>query len=206
MYEEIAMSKKGCPACPEVEVDMSKVVAQVKREILSEAAEPAPTAEVNVMSFRLMPSSSDFSGNKFLLGYVTLPTVINLGAKLADAGVLFPQIDAVYVRGGAVLATAVTHVLTGGKSFLLGSLLGQLPMVMDDIANFAVEKIKSRQIVAPEVPAAAAPAVKGIGNVDAEVLKLRDELNRIQMNGLGDSYDDYDYASMEGVGNRASFH
>lgn len=194
------MSKKACPVCPEVEIDMTKVIKQVKYELLSEA-DAAPKADVHMLSMsnmRLTPPSGSFDGTKFLIGYISIPTVINFGAKLADAGVLFPQVDAVYVRGASLVATLGIHVLTGGRSFLLGSVLGQLPMVMDDLANLAVTLIK-RQQVAPSAPPAA--AIKGLGETDAQVLKLRDQLNRIQMNGAPSSH-----RSMAGVSNRASFH
>lgn len=197
------MNKKACPACPEVEIDMSKVVKQVKFELLSEADEAAPKADVHMMSLsniRLTPPSGSFDGTKFLIGYISIPTVINFGAKLADAGVLFPQVDAVYVRGGSLVLTTIVHLLTGGRSFLLGSVLGQLPMVMDDLANMAVTLIK-RQQVAPTAPPAA--AIKGLGETDAQVLKLRDQLNRIQMNGAPSVSRG---RSMAGVSNRASFH
>lgn len=205
------MSKKACPACPEVEIDMSKVVKQVKFELLSEADEAKPKAEVHMLSmggFRLAPTAGSFEPTHFLLGYVSIPTIVNFGAKLADAGVLFPQVNAAYVRGGALVATLAVHVLTGGKSFLLGTVLGELPGVMDDLANIAVTAIKQRQ-VAPAAPAAtptaaaANAAVAGLGDVDAQVLKLRDQLNRIQMNGAPGRNGG---RSMAGVGNRASFH
>lgn len=176
---------------------MSKVVKQVKHEILSETAE-GPLVDVNMFgNMRLTPPSGSFDGTKFLIGYISLPTVINFGAKLADAGVLFPQVDAIYTRGGAVIVTLAAHLLTGGKSFLLGSLLGQLPMVMDDLANVAVTAIKRRQI-APQLPQA---AVKGIGDVDQQVLELRDQLNRVQMRGTPGNG-----RAMATASNRASFH
>lgn len=204
------MSKKACPVCPEVEIDMSKVVKQVKFELLSEADEAAPKASVNFMGdLRLTPPSGSFDPTKFLFGYITIPTVINFGAKLADAGVLFPQIDAAYVRGGGLLVTLGIHLATGGRSFMLGSLLGELPMVMDDLANVAVNLIKRRQI-APTGPAAtptaaaANAAVAGLGDVDQQVLKLRDQLNQIQMNGTPRMASAR--PAMHGTSNRASFH
>lgn len=111
-----------------------------------------------------------FDGTKFALGLLTLPNLFALATRLSEANVLLPRMNRAAASGGLVAATLVTHLVTGGKSFLLGAFVGQLPSFFDALA---VEVIGAM--------GAAPVALKGLGATaeEQELAKLRNELERL---------------------------
>ena len=170
------MSKKGCP---EVKVNYDAIVDAAKVAVLEECpglARKPVQADVNRMGeIRLAESSID--SGQFIIGYVTIPTVVNFATKLMQLGIIFPQVDMAISRSVAEGATLLATLLSGGKSFLLGSFLGQFPSTMDALADVGIAAIvKSRGVTS-------APAVKGLGaSPDEELLKLRRDLERLSGN------------------------
>lgn len=172
-------------SCPPVKVNMSavidaaaeKVVAQIGEAKLPVVQSATVSGIGKIMGF--VPAHLD--GTEFVLGYVTLPSVINFATKLAQLGIIFPKVDLALSRGGALGVTLLAHIFTGGKSFLLGSFLGQFPSALDSIADVAVAAI---------VKSKGAPGVKGISGLGASAeetqLKILRE-NLEKLSGVGDS-------------------
>lgn len=183
------MSAKA--ACPPVTVNLDEVVDAVKKNILSEHPELGKVAkidaEVNSIGIkglgqiRLVEPSVD--PGQFVIGFVTLPSVINLATKLMQVGIIFPKVDLALSRGIFSGVTLVGTLLSGGKSFLLGAFLGQFPSTIDAIADMAVAAIAHGKGVAVN----ANVDLHGLGATpEEELLKLRNDLQRLQGMGAGD--------------------
>src|SRR6185369_17518007 len=126
--KEMPMSSK----CPPVTVNMDEVVDTVKAKILSEHPELGKIkVDGNVHSIgvkglgaiRLVEPTVDPSS--FVIGFVSIPSAINLATKLMQVGVIFPKVDLALSRGIFAGVTLAGTLISGGKSFLLGALLGQ---------------------------------------------------------------------------------
>jgi hypothetical protein len=116
----------------------------------------------------------------FVLGFVTIPSVVNLATKLAQVGIIFPKIDLALSRGIFAGVTLIGTLLSGGKSFLLGAFLGQFPSTIDAIADMAVTAIASGKGIAVNPNA----DLHGLGATpEEELLKLRNDLRKLQ--GVG---------------------
>jgi hypothetical protein len=171
-------------ACPPVTINVDAIVERVKDSILggveAKPAESVMDGSVHRIAglgkIGFMPEKLD--GTQFVLGFVTLPSVINFATRLMDAGIVFPQVDRVISRSVATGLTLAANLLMGGKSFLLGAFLGQFPSTLDDIAGVAVTAIQAKR---------GGAAAKGLGasSEEAQLLKLRSDLERLQ--GIGDS-------------------
>lgn len=155
------MKKNGCPA---VEVDLGQVENAVVDRVLNEMG----SEKESVSALRVVPTGSDFKGGDFVLGYISIPAVVNFATKLSDADVLLPRVDMALSRSVLTVATLGAHVLTKGKSFLLGALLGQVPTTLDALAEKAVAHLKQRQMAGR------------IGTTQDEVSRLRRELEELQ--------------------------
>ena len=182
------MSKgKGCPP---VKVNMNAVIDAAAEKVVSQIGEAKLPAVHSATVHGIgritgfIPATLD--GTEFVLGYVTIPSVVNFATKLAQLGIIFPKVDLALSRGALLGATLVGHIFTGGKSFLLGSLLGQFPSALDSIADVAVAAI---------VKSKGAPGVKGISGLGASAeetqLKiLRETLEKLS--GMGDGAESYE--------------
>lgn len=189
------------PACPPVKLDVREIVRSAKDEVLAEleqadhgrvAEAEGYTARVSGLGkLQLVPSAAEFSGVDFILGYSLIPPVVNLASKLSDEGILLPKIEKTLFRGVATGVTLIVQLATG-KSFLLGSLIGQIPTTMDALADVAVDAIKAGQ--APKAAPSAPAEQKGIGQTpEEEIEKLRRDLERAGVSGhLGQEEDEGD--------------
>lgn len=167
------MSKKGCPP---VEVNLDAVVEAVKKDLLGE--QPEVVEEVQMRSLagiRFLPSS--FNGNEFALGFISVPSIVTFGSKLADAGVLLPHVAQSTSRAIALGLTIAAHLGLGARSFTLGAVMGQVPTALDSMADMLVDWLSTKTGAAP------APAPAGIGD-DSELLKLRQDLEQLSMEGV----------------------
>lgn len=152
---------------------------------------------------RLIPPSGQFKGGQFALGLLVLPSVINLASRLSENDILIPKANRAAVLGGTAVVTLGAHLLTGGKSFLLGALVGQIPNALDALATEAIASAKG--------PAAIAPAPSEISGVlgqtteEEELAVLREELEslsgspRRNGNGMGQAAFDSAEGSAEGA-------
>lgn len=182
------MSQKGCPP---VKVNYDEIVEAARKAVLADLpGRDAPVeAEVNQVSglgaIRLVEAKID--ATEFILGFVTVPSVVNFATKLMQVGVIFPQVDLAVSRSILEGVTLIGTLLSGGKSFILGSFLGQFPSTLDAITDVAVAAVTKARA---GVPGAAA---KGMGQAreEEEVMKLRRDLER--MSGAGNEEE------MEGV-------
>jgi hypothetical protein len=167
------MSKKGCPR---VKLNYDEIVDAAKDAVLAEypsLAHNPVEAEVNKMgALRLVEPNID--STQFVIGYVTIPTVVNFATKMMQLGIVFPQVDMAVSRIVAGGVTLLATLLSGGKSFLLGSFLGQFTSTMDALTDVGISAIvKARQ-------EQSGSQVKGIGaSPEEELLKLRRDLERL---------------------------
>lgn len=177
------MSKAA--TCPPVTVNLDEVVEAVKKNILDERPDLGSVAKLDadvhsigirgLGEIRLMEPSLN-TGN-FILGFVTLPSVINLATKMMQVGVIFPKVDLALSRGIFAGVTLLGTLLSGGKSFLLGAFLGQFPSTIDAIADMAVTAIASGRGVSVNPNA----DLHGLGATpEEELLKLRQDLQKLQ--------------------------
>lgn len=171
--------------CPPVTVNLDEVVDTVKAKILSEHPELGKTkVDANVHSvgirglgeIRLVEPNVD--PTQFVIGFVSIPSAVNLATKLMQVGVILPQVDLALSRGIFAGVTLLGTLVSGGKSFLLGAFLGQVPSTIDAVADIALAAI---------VKAKAGPAaVQGIdlaglgATQEEELLKLRHDLQALQ--------------------------
>jgi hypothetical protein len=188
-------------ACPPVKVNMKEVVDAAADKVISQIGEKnlpgVHSATVSGIGKIVGFVPGHLDGTEFILGYVTLPSVINFATKLAQLGIVFPQIDLAVSRGGALGLTLLAHVFTGGKSFLLGSFLGQFPSALDSLADVAVAAI---------VKSKGGKAVKGINGLGASAeetqLKiLRENLEKLSGSpgGMGDGAESEELSDAEMV-------
>lgn len=119
-----------------------------------------------------------FDGTHFALGLLTLPNVFSFATRLAEHNVIFPRVNRAVGSGALAGVTLVAHLLTGGRPFLLGAMVGQLPNFFDALAVEAIGALG----MAP------APAVlpgqatnRGIGATpeEQELMNLRTELEKL---------------------------
>jgi hypothetical protein len=108
---------------------------------------------------------------------VTIPLVVNIATKMMQVGLFLPQADMAVSRGVAAGLTLVGTLLSGGKSFLLGALLGQVPTTIDSLGDIAITAFMKAKGIAPAAP------LKGLGAAEDEILKLREDLQKLT--GLG---------------------
>jgi len=189
------------PKCPPVTLNVDEVVEAAKQAILK--ANPSLNgheADASVHSVgirglgRIAIAEPNINASQFVLGFVTLPSVINFATKLMQVGVLLPQADMAVSRGVAAGLTLVGTLISGGKSFLLGAFLGQFPSTLDAIADVAITAIaKGRgKAVNPNVD------LHGLGATPEDELKsLRDDLQKLQ--GLGTETEYPEERAMSGV-------
>jgi hypothetical protein len=184
------MSAKAA-VCPPVTVNLDEVVEAVKKNILDERPDLGSVAKLDadvhsigikgLGEIKLL--ESNLSPGNFVLGFVTIPSVINLATKLMQVGIIFPQVDLALSRGIFSIVTLVGTLLSGGKSFLLGAFLGQFPSTIDAIADMAVVAIASGKgvVVNPKVD------LHGMGATpEEELVKLRNDLRKLQGIGRGE--------------------
>lgn len=179
--------------CPPVTVNLDEVVDTVKAKIMSEHPElAAKKVDANVHSvgirglgeIRLVEPNVDPS--QFVIGFVSIPSVVNMATKLMQVGVIFPKVDLALSRGIFAGVTLAGTLISGGKSFLLGAFLGQVPSTIDALADIAVAAITKAK--------AGSAAVQGIdlGGLGAtqeeELLKLRSDLMQLQGTGGGEMH------------------
>ena len=164
--------------CPAVRVNMDAVVEEVKSQILGERKTGLVEGGVHRITGlgRIALIESNPNPQSFVIGFVTLPSVINFATKLMDKGVLLPKVPAAISRTVATGLTLGGTLLSGGKSFLLGALLGQLPTTLDTLAEEAVAMIQKGQM-------------KGLGatSEERELDMLRQSLEK--MSGIGEMED-----------------
>jgi hypothetical protein len=179
--------------CPPVEIELGEVVQAVRKEIFPKGHEVVKES-VNVAAIQGLGKISlvepRIDPSNFVLGYVTLPSVINFATKLMQVGIVFPQVDLALSRSLATGATLVGTLISGGKSFLLGAFLGQFPSTLDALADVAIAAIaKGRMKPAPGAPPASTSSMvtslTGLGAEEAELRKLRADLERLSGGGMG---------------------
>jgi len=188
--------------CPPVTVNTDEIVEAAKNKVLSELGTvraDAHAAQVRGLGkLRLVPSASEFNGTEFVIGYAALPPVVSVASKLADEGVILPKIDKALFQGVATGVNLIAQLFTG-KSLLLGSLMGQIPLAMDSLAGMLVGAIKSK-VASPEPAPTSAPGVSRIGQTPAdEIEKLRRDLEKAGVSGVDDEDDEEDL-DLAGVG------
>lgn len=182
------MSQKA--TCPPVTVNLDEVVEAVKKNILDERPDLGSVAKLDadvhsigirgLGEIRLLEPT--IHPANFILGFVTLPSVINLATKLMQVGIIFPKVDLALSRGIFASVTLIGTLLSGGKSFLLGAFLGQFPSTIDAIADMAVTAIASGRgvVVNPNAD------LHGLGATpQEELMKLRNDLQKLQGVGSG---------------------
>lgn len=144
---------KGCPPVkvnmdPVIEAAADKVIAEIGKKGLPAIHSAVPKISGLGKIIGFMPDH--FDGTEFVIGYVTIPSIVNLASKMAQVGIIFPQVDLAISRGVALALTGIGNILMGGSSFLLGSFLGQFPTTLDavgDVAVAAIAQAKGVQIV-----------------------------------------------------------
>jgi len=178
------MSAKAA-ACPPVTVNLDEVVEAVKKNILADRPELGRVASLDadvhsigikgLGQIRLVEPT--VNPGEFIMGFVTLPSLINLATKLMQVGVIFPKVDLALSRGIFSGVTLAGTLLSGGKSFLLGAFLGQFPSTIDAIADMAVAAIASGRGVTVNPNA----DLHGLGGTpEEELLRLRADLQKLQ--------------------------
>lgn len=181
--------------CPPVTVNLDEVVKAVKKNILDERPDlGCEKVDANVHSVgiaglgKIGLTDGAVKPEQFVVGFVTLPSLINLATKMMQVGVILPKVDLALSRGIMAGVTLITTlVVPSGKSFFLGALLGQVPSTIDAIADMAVGAIASSRglpAINPNVD------LHGLGATpEEELLKLRQDLQALQgageMSGTG---------------------
>ncbi len=174
--------------CPPVTVNVDAVVEAAKREVLKSCPSLAKgDSDEHVNFIGLGPirlAEPQIKPTKFIAGYVTIPATVNFVTKLMQVGVIpmVPQVDLGVSRGIATGLTLGVTLLTGGHSFALGALLGQIPSTLDALADIAVAAVvKMRAGAGAPLPQApATPGVSGLGSEADELRKLQADLQRLQ--------------------------
>ena len=176
------MSSKSCPP---VTLNVDEIVKAAKDKVMkscpsfmknSEGVE----ADVNSIGIKglgkIALMESQLNIGEFVLGYATIPSVVNIATKMMQVGVLPFQADMAVSRSIATGMTLIGTLLSGGKSFLLGALLGQVPTTIDSLGDIAITAFMKAKGIVP------AP-LKGLGAAEDEILKLREDLQKLT--GLG---------------------
>lgn len=190
--------------CPPVTLNVDEVVEAVKKKVLASCPSLAKNegetvnADVHYVGIRGLGKialvEDQIKPDQFVLGYVTIPTVVNFATKLMQVGLILPEADMAVSRGIAAGLTLVGTLISGGKSFLLGAFLGQFPSTLDAIADVAIAAIAKGQ--GKTYSPSSAPTLKGLGAEEDEIRKLREDLMKIS--GLG-TETEYEGAQMQGV-------
>jgi hypothetical protein len=176
------------PKCPPVTLNVDEVVEAAKAKLMKSCPsiiEKGAPIDADVHSVgihglgKIALVEDSVKPDQFILGFVTIPSVVNFATKLMQVGMILPQADMAVSRGVATGLTLVGTLLSGGKSFLLGAFLGQFPTTLDAIADVAITAIAKMKAVVPATPA----VTKGIGAAEDELLKLREDLQKLS--GLG---------------------
>lgn len=188
--------------CPPVTLNVDDVVEAAKAKVLKSCpsfiknGSEAVEADVHSVGIRGLGKialvEDQIKPEQFVLGYVTIPTIVNFATKLMQVGLFLPQADMAVSRGAAAGATLIATLISGGKSFLLGAFLGQFPSTLDAIADVAITAIAKGQGKVYSTPAGA--SMKGLGAAEDEILKLREDLQKLS--GLGT---EEQYPEMKGV-------
>ena len=174
--------------CPPVTVNVDAVVEAAKREVLKSCPSLAKgDSDEHVNFIGLGPiriAEPQIKPTMFITGYVVVPAIVNFSTKLMQVGVMpmVPQVDLAVSRGVAAGLTLAATLLTGGKSFMLGALLGQIPSTLDALADVAVAAVVKMKAGAgaPLPQAPATPGVSGLGSEADELRKLQADLQRLQ--------------------------
>jgi len=183
----------GKQQCPPTKVNFDDIVEAATKAVLKglpSCKTPPVAGSVNVLGVKL--AESPLKPVELVLGFATLPQVVNFATKLSQVGVLLPQVDLGISRGVALGGTLLATVLSGGSSFLVGALVGQIPTTMDSLFDIFISPIV-RARLAPQAPPPAVPAQggssqAGIGATDEEQLrKLREDLERMSGAEVGDT-------------------
>lgn len=176
--------------CPPVTVNLDEVVKAVKKNILDERPDlgckklDADVHSVGIAGLgKIGLTDGPVKPEQFVIGFVTLPSLINLATKMMQVGVILPKVDLALSRGILAGVTLVgTLLMPSGKSFMLGALLGQVPSTIDAIADMAVAAIASSRglpAINPNVD------LHGLGATpEEELMKLRMDLQALQ--GVGE--------------------
>lgn len=180
--------------CPPVTVNVDAVVEAAKKLVLAECPALAKReSEEHVNFIGLGPvrlAEPQIKPTMFITGFVAVPAVVNFATKLMQVGVIpmLPQVDLAVSRSIASGVTLAACLLSGGKSFALGALLGQIPSTLDAIADVAVAAVvKMRAGAGAPLPQApSTPGVSGLGSEADELRKLQHDLQRLQ--GPGDQF------------------
>lgn len=179
------MSSKSCPP---VTLNVDEIVKAAKDKVLKSCPSfmkngESVEADVHSVGIRGLGKiafvEDKIDPSQFVLGFVTIPSVVNFATKLMQVGLFLPKADMAVSRGVATGLTLVGTLLSGGKSFLLGAFLGQFPSTLDAVADVAIAQLMKVKGVTPEGGA----AVKGLGAAEDEILKLREDLQKLT--GLG---------------------
>lgn len=179
------MSSKPCPP---VTLNVDEIVEAAKDKVLKSCPsfmKNGDSVEADVHSVgirglgRIALVEPQVDASQFVMGFVTIPSVVNFATKLMQIGLYLPQADMAVSRGVATGLTLIGTLLSGGKSFLLGAFLGQFPTTLDAIADVAIAGIMKAKAVVPAAPA----KLPGIGAAEDEILKLREDLQKLT--GLG---------------------
>lgn len=177
-------------ACPPVTVSLDEVVEAVKKNILDERPDLGKVArvdaDVNMIGIKGLGQirliEPNINSGAFVLGFVTIPSVINFATKLMQVGIVLPKVDLALSRGIFAGVTLVGTLLSGGKSFLLGAFLGQFPSTIDAIADLAITAIVADRVA----PVTTTADLKGLSATpEEELLKLRNDLQKLQGVGRG---------------------
>jgi hypothetical protein len=191
--------------CPGLTVEMGPVVdavtARVKKDLRREMGMETVHNDhrSGLGMIRFLPQSGTFKAVPFGVGVLVGPAVVNFGARLLEKPGLISTSgwSRPVVQSLAALGTLGIHVFTGGGSFTLGAFLGQMPLLMDELAGIAANAVMG------DVPTPTRQPVTmvGIGNSADEIRRLRLELERMSGRGgrMGDSAEG-NAAGSEGVG------
>jgi hypothetical protein len=183
------------PKCPPVTLNVDEIVEAAKDKLLKSCPsfiKNGDHVEADVHSVgirglgRIALVEPQVNANQFVMGFVTIPSVVNFATKLMQVGIFLPQADMAVSRGVAAGLTLVGTLISGGKSFLLGAFLGQFPTTLDAIADVAIAGIMKSKGVPPIPPAS--PNWRGMGDAEGEIAKLREDLKKLSGMGTSTEY------------------
>jgi hypothetical protein len=171
------------PSCSELSVDLGDALDALKKDIKKEIRRDLEMEQVHRMTglgnIKFVPTAGEFSAVEFGAGIITIPASASFLTKLAAMpGVIAADGVAPALSRSILFAlTTVGNLLTGGKSFLTGAMVGQIPSLLDILADWGASKI-------------AAPKMAGMGRLgqtseEEELRRLRQELERLS--GLRES-------------------
>ena len=188
-----------CPGGLNAEEVPFNQLSPTLQRFVQETGGPAPIKQCvsnieELGQIQFIPKANQFSGVQFTMGVLTIPSLTNFVTKLAERGIIFPQMDLHVSRSILAGVTLVGHLAVGAisgraSSFLLGSFLGQIPSTLDALASVAVSAIERARVA---LPAAPSPEQKGISgqsmgqeDEEDELRRLREELEQLSGRGSG---------------------